>query len=137
MKLKIENFCSIKKSTVIEPKPLTIFCGKNNTGKTYSLYMLNALMDSRLQTSFEISKQYAKKLFEDRVLKVPAACLAGADALELAQKNMALSLQKMLPRFFAAENDFAENSLISLEIEAKTNFDFTLQRRGNDNKTWF
>ena len=42
MKIAIENFGAIKKRIEIEPRPLTIFCGSNNTGKTYVLYVLNA-----------------------------------------------------------------------------------------------
>ena len=61
MKLTIEGFGPSKKPVVIEPKALTIFCGVNNTGKTYALYVLNALMDSRLVAGFDIAKSHGKR----------------------------------------------------------------------------
>lgn len=116
MKLILENFCSIKKRTEIKPKPLTIFCGKNNTGKTYCLYMLNALMDSRLHANFELTKQHAKALLDTKEVQLPYESIFGAAGIDSAENEIALSLKKSLPQFFAAESDFADQAKIQVKL---------------------
>lgn len=83
MKLVLNDFGALKHTTTIEPRPLTIFCGANNTGKTYALYLLYALMDGRLGQG-----------------------LSGEQ------------LKKAIPQFFAAEPDFASESVIDVQWPA-------------------
>ncbi|NQE50574.1 AAA family ATPase [Herbaspirillum rubrisubalbicans] len=51
-KFKIENLGHIKRGE-FEVKPLTLFCGKNNTGKTWAMYALYGCLD-RLPTGMSI-----------------------------------------------------------------------------------
>jgi hypothetical protein len=131
MKIAIENFGAIKKRIEIEPKPLTIFCGGNNTGKTYGLYVLNALMDSRFVASFDWAKHNAKLLLEQGRLLIDRESWLGEDALKLAQKNISQGLKASLARFFVADSGLTDDAIFEVslslsEIEASVvNFELS------------
>lgn len=131
MKISIENFGAIKKRIEIEPKPLTIFCGSNNTGKTYGLYVLNALMDSRFVASFDWAKHNAKVLLEEGRLLFDRESWLGEDALKLAQKNISQGLKASLARFFVADSGLTDDAIFEVslslsEIEASVvNFELS------------
>lgn len=137
MKIAIENFGAIKKRIEIEPKPLTIFCGSNNTGKTYGLYVLHALMDSRFVASFDWTRQHAKPLLEQRRLLVERTSLLGQDAIKHAQNNIAHGLKSTLARFFVADNSLTDEAVFDVtlstnEIEAHlVNFEFSYGERAS------
>jgi len=139
MKICIENFGAIKKRVEIEPKPLTIFCGTNNTGKTYALYVLNALMDSRFVATFEWAKQHAKTLMDERRVMLPLSELLSPQAIRDAEASIAGSLKQTLSQFFVADavlTDEAkfEVSLNLAEIEEPlASFDFTLGEKSDRN----
>lgn len=116
MKIAIENFGAIKKRIEIEPKPLTIFCGSNNTGKTYGLYVLNALMDSRFVASFDWAHQHAKGLLEQRHLMVDRSSLLGSDAIRHAQNNIARDLKESMPRFFVTDSDLINDAALEISL---------------------
>jgi AAA domain, putative AbiEii toxin, Type IV TA system/AAA ATPase domain len=118
MKLTIENFGPIKKPIVIEPKALTVFCGANNTGKTYALYVLNALMDSRLVANFDLAKVHAKTLFQEKHFTIERSELLGPVAIRHAEKNIAHSLKNVLPQFFVADGSITESAKLSLQLDA-------------------
>lgn len=116
MKIAIENFGAIKKRIEIEPGPLTIFCGSNNTGKTYVLYVLNALMDSRLVASFDWARQHAKVLLEQRRLMVDRSSLLGSDTIKHAQNNIAQALKASLARFFVASGVLTDEAVFEVAL---------------------
>jgi len=137
MKIAIENFGAIKKRVEIEPKPLTIFCGSNNTGKTYALYVLNALIDSRFVPSFDWTRQHAKALLEQRRMMIEGSSWFGAEAIKNAQNNIAQGLKLSLPKFFMADSELTDNAVFEIslslpEIEAHlVNFEFSSGERSN------
>ena len=118
MKLSIEGFGPIKKPVVIEPKALTILCGANNTGKTYVLYVLNALMDSRFVAHFDFAKSHAKTLFQEKHFTAKTDSLLGTGALKNAEKTIAIGLKAMLQRFFVAENTLTESATFGIELDS-------------------
>lgn len=131
MKIAIENFGAIKRRIEIEPKPLTIFCGSNNTGKTYGLYVLNALMDSRFVASFDWARQHAKGLLEQRQLVVHRSSLLGPEPIKHAQNNIARDLKAGLPQFFVADKELTADarfdislSLSEIESHLESNISF-------------
>ena len=137
MKIAIENFGAIKKRIEIEPRALTIFCGSNNTGKTYGLYVLNALMDSRFVASFDWARQHAKGFLETRRLLVDRSSLLGPEAIRHAQHSVARDLKDGLPRFFVADGDLTAEAVIDItlslpEIEAHlASFEFSYGERSS------
>lgn len=48
MRLQIENLGPIKTAKIDLSQPITLFCGENNTGKTYVSYLIYALMDRNM-----------------------------------------------------------------------------------------
>jgi predicted ATPase len=135
MKIAIENFGAIKKRVEIEPKPLTIFLGSNNTGKTYCLYILNALMDSRFVVSFDWARQHAKSLLDHGRMMIESSTLLNSESISQAEANIAGSLRSSLSRFFVAESSLTDEAIfeVSLSIdEVKTQmrkFDFATGER--------
>lgn len=118
MKLIIENFGAIKNPIEITPSELTIFCGTNNTGKTYALYVLNALMDSRLKVAFHKTEEYVNTLLEKGKLEIPLAEFLSNDTLNQAQKDISKSLKESLPRFFATNSELVETARIEVILDA-------------------
>lgn len=118
MKLIIENFGAIKNPIEITPSELTIFCGTNNTGKTYALYVLNALMDSRLKVAFHKTEEYVNTLLEKGKLEIPLAEFLSNDTLNQAQQDISKSLKESLPRFFATNSELVETARIEVILDA-------------------
>lgn len=118
MKLIIENFGAIKNPIEITPSELTIFCGTNNTGKTYALYVLNALMDSRLKVAFHKTEEYVNTLLEKGKLEISLAEFLSNDTLNQAQKDISKSLKESLPRFFATNSELVEAARIEVILDA-------------------
>lgn len=117
MKLSIEGFGPIKKTVVIEPKALTLLCGANNTGKTYALYVLNALMDSRFVAHFAFAKDNAKVLFQEKHFSVATDTLLGTSAIRHAERTIAHGLKSTLQRFFVAESTLTDSATFSIELD--------------------
>ncbi|MDD3488376.1 MAG: hypothetical protein EOM47_00970 [Bacteroidia bacterium] len=51
MKIQVENLGAIKNAKINLDKPLTLFCGQNNTGKTYLAYIIYALTKVKVSKS--------------------------------------------------------------------------------------
>lgn len=138
MKLHIEGFGPIKKPVVLEPKALTVLCGANNTGKTYALYVLNALMDSRFVAHFEFAKTHAKVLLQEKHLSVSVEVLLGGNGLRHAEKAIADGLKSTLQRFFVAESTLTESAIFKVELdegEVASTSELTLKNRWSGEAT--
>ncbi|NUG13418.1 AAA family ATPase, partial [Acinetobacter seifertii] len=57
MKLQLKNLGALQ-NVVLEPKPLTIICGKNNSGKTYAMYSLWSLVELSFNVEFSQTEQF-------------------------------------------------------------------------------
>lgn len=67
MKIKVSNLGAIRTADIDLSKKMTIFCGPNNTGKTYLSYVIYALMAASKQSSYftkSISQENVEKLLE-------------------------------------------------------------------------
>lgn len=117
MKIAIENFGAIKQRIEIEPKPLTIFCGSNNTGKTYALYVLNALMDSRFIPNFDISKNIWQELNDKGHCALLEQDWLSLKARQAAEKNIADELKKSLIQYFVADESMLESTLFGVTLD--------------------
>ncbi len=116
MKIIIENFGPIKKRTVIEPKLLTIFMGANNTGKTYALYLLNALLDSRVTSHFSIAKSIALDLAKEGKHAFQVKKLCDTQSLAAAGEAISKAVLQVLPQFFVAEPDFCNETKLAVQL---------------------
>ena len=64
MKIDFENLGGIDKGSV-ELNNFTIFCGKNNSGKTYVMYAIYGLLNNQLNFSFDFVKPIVDKLKQE------------------------------------------------------------------------
>ena len=129
MKIAIENFGAIKKRIVIDSKPLTIFCGENNTGKTYALYVLNALMDNRFIADFSWSKKHLNELINNKILKFLLNEWIGVEAIKTAEKDISHRLKETLKRFFVAEEILTEDARFEVTLDKIDSNNITIPSR--------
>ena len=64
MKIDFEYLGGIEKGS-IQLNDFTLFCGKNNSGKTYVMYSLYGLLDNRFKISFDFVKPIVKTLKQE------------------------------------------------------------------------
>lgn len=119
MKISIENFGAIKNRIEIEPKPLTIFCGSNNTGKTYGLYVLNALLDSRFTANFDGVKNIAAHLSDTGCYEFYESEWLSDKALRAAEKNISDALKDYLSSYFVADASITEFASFIVNLDSE------------------
>lgn len=65
MNIKIQNLGAIKEACLDLNKKLTVFCGPNNTGKTYVSYIIYALTNGRFSEPQFMSDEQIKNFIND------------------------------------------------------------------------
>ena len=110
--------------------------GENNTGKTYALYLLNALLDSRLPAHHNLVKDVAANLLRDRRLTLPLDSLVREDALKHAGSDFGRALKNALPRFFASDEDFGAQASLEVELNAADILEAALAAPQPPNQLW-
>lgn len=70
MKLKIQNLGVIRSASIDLNKKLTVFCGPNNTGKTYLSYVIYAITKNKLNVGLELSEEDLQKILKNREVAV-------------------------------------------------------------------
>ena len=68
MKINIKGLGAIKEATIDLNKSLTVFCGHNNTGKTYVSYIIYALTAGRNFEPIFLPDEHLNALLEKRSL---------------------------------------------------------------------
>lgn len=96
MKIEIRNLGAIK-HIVLEPKPLTIITGKNNSGKTYAMYTLWALASLGDRIVFAAVEDLAKNLKNNGVIEFNLKNFLKENWL-----NLITSINKAIPNLVAA-----------------------------------
>ena len=96
---------------------ITIICGKNNTGKTYTAYALYGFLQSwRSLTDFQITNDQVRKLLTEGSTKIELS-----PYLELANQMLPMLCEryhKQLDKIFAAEEGTFQNSEFHIETSA-------------------
>ena len=136
MKLVINDLGPIKKPVILDPRQLTILMGANNTGKTYTLYLLNALLDSRLPAPHSLAKDISARLFKERQSTVLLEPLVSEAALKQAGSEFGRALKNALPRFFAADEEFGANASIEVELSATDVLESACSPEAQRNDLW-
>lgn len=70
MKLKVQNLGVIRNASIDLDKKLTVFCGPNNTGKTYMSYVIYALTKNKLSVRGEIGDENTQRLLKNQSICV-------------------------------------------------------------------
>lgn len=117
MKIEIRNLGVIK-HIELEPKPLTIITGKNNSGKTYAMYTLWALASLGSRISFSNLDEYA------RILKTKGSVVFNLkDFLRENWEELLNKINKSIPRLVASTFDVDAKFFKDANIKIITNFD--------------
>lgn len=117
MRIIFENLGLIEKGE-IELNKLNIFCGKNNTGKTYINYLIYTILTTI--NNFKNSKDFIKELPEDKYeIEVN---LEKVLFEENYLKELLLSIEEKiiesLPIVFSVSKDFFNDFKIKIDCEA-------------------
>ena len=128
MKFQFEKLGALEKKTEIELGDLTIFCGANNTGKTYTSRAIYGFLKTwENHIDFKIAEGKIQSLLENGVLKIDLRALEKTLPKvldELSQKYTAF-----LPTFFrASENFFSQTKFQALLSDYQPNYQTALQR---------
>jgi len=126
MKLTLHHFGPIKQAE-ITLAPLTLFCGANNTGKTYAMYAFYGLLSGRLGPN-EQPDEIDTWLDHSASEGVYAVDLIAwfnrhGDAL---LRRIDRRLAAGLPSFFSAEPQLFEQSKLTVSIDAQARNDALL-----------
>lgn len=114
LNVKLENLGNIKKAE-IQLNKLTIFSGKNNSGKTYVNYILYALLDKRFSFKSNIYNNYIKEAKEDGISYINLEDFLNLYFDKL-KSDLEENFKNNLDRFFSAkENTFEAFQLTILE----------------------
>lgn len=116
MKINIKNVGSINDFQYELRNGITLFCGPNNTGKTYAAYTIYSILKGFGKTSAEwISQHDFKNLIAKGVLTI--------NPLKLSAKfsnDINSLLKKNLDADFDAPNSFFARSSLKIELTKKT-----------------
>lgn len=128
MKLNIKNLGIIQEVN-LSPKPLTIICGKNNSGKTYAMYSLWAIVELGFNTQFSQLEKYAQELKKQGEIDINLPSFFQENLYDMVE-TINHTIPSLLPRAFNVSSDFFENS----EVRIQTNLnDFLYHLEHNFN----
>jgi len=104
MKLNLRNIGALKE-VVLEPKPLTIICGKNNTGKTYAMYSLWSLVELGFNVEFKQIELVSKEIEYKGSVDINLIDFFNTHLNDMVGDINSI-LVNTLPRTFNTERDF-------------------------------
>lgn len=116
MKITLRDVGALTGPVTLEPKKLTVLSGGNNTGKTYAMYVLWALQQRWMRSTFSFAEPIAEKLRDEGTVQLHLRefCKTHWTALE---KGIGEGLKKGLPELFSAPPKSFENAQISVSID--------------------
>ncbi|MEY3881324.1 MAG: hypothetical protein RIQ94_2120 [Pseudomonadota bacterium] len=116
MKIEFENLGGIDKGS-IELNDFTLFCGKNNSGKTYAMYSLYGLLEKEFDIRFNFVKEVVANLKKNGTYRLEVSTI-----LNLHQKEMIKHIEghfkNYLPRLFGVTDDDFANTEIHLDFNS-------------------
>ncbi|MDB9537865.1 AAA family ATPase [Dolichospermum planctonicum CS-1226] len=110
-KVSFNNLGVIKQGN-LELNDFTLLCGANNTGKTYVMYSLYALLDQRFEVNFNFVENLVKQLSQETVCQYNIQNLIGGNLEEITQ-----GINKHLPNLFGIESDEFRQTQIKLKLD--------------------
>jgi predicted ATPase len=121
LNIKIKNLGSIKEAD-IKLNKLTIFCGENNSGKTYLNYILYGILNKRFTLKSDIFLDIVKNSKEYGSIRLDTNKFINDNFKEL-KKSFEENFEKSLDRFFSSSQgsfkDFRLNINQDLEYTQK------------------
>lgn len=136
MRVKVENLGNIR-SGEIEVKPLTIFIGPNNTGKTYSAYCLYGILDDgwlpfyAVHTDLNIFDKFIDKLIERGYIEIDLENVIKEHSELLLNDLCEVFVEKVIYKFMQiSKKDVFENTKIEIRLTDE-DLNFMLKRLAN------
>ncbi|WP_353571904.1 AAA family ATPase, partial [Candidatus Albibeggiatoa sp. nov. BB20] len=126
MKVIIKNLFPVEQGE-IDLKDLTVFCGPNNMGKTYVMYMLYSLLDKDFEVQFEELIPYTEALIQKGTCEIDIQNLLDDNTINSMVKQIEKAFVKRLPIVFNVEESDFEKTEIKLEFE-QILFEASLQK---------
>lgn len=113
MQFRIENLGPIRSADIDLNKKLTIFCGYNNTGKTYLSYLIYAIISYKLNSKLGISKEEMQTLLSGKAITVE---IDPVDLWEY-KKSMAKNIVSECDSIFGISEDAVSSIFGDLNID--------------------
>lgn len=111
------NHLGVLEHAELEVKPLTIFCGPNNSGKTYLMYALYGLLDKDFNVHFSFVNDLIKQAKEKGVYHFSVEELL-KDKIDSIISTIEKAFVDQLPNLFStAKNTFAKTSVTLSDID--------------------
>lgn len=117
MKINIKELGAIKEATIDLDKPLSIFCGQNNTGKTYLAYIIYAI--SRIKISKNPLKINIPQLIEKGEITIE---INNKDFYEYRNKIL-VDIKLNLNAIYGISDELVERMFSGLEIKFLSDYD--------------
>ncbi len=115
LKISLENLGVLKKAE-FSLGDLTIFCGKNNTGKTYATYALfGFLLGWKSFLEVDISNQTIEELFKNGITRIDVTSYVRRAGTIL--KRGCQEYTQQLPRIFASKADRFKEASFQVNIK--------------------
>jgi hypothetical protein len=118
MKLTLKNVGCLSEA-VIEPRDLTVFCGANNTGKTYAMYVLWSLITKQFNAIFPFLENSLQELKEKKSINLSLTDLLNAD-INFFEQKLDEEITEGLPKLFSASKSMFSNSRVEIKINQKS-----------------
>lgn len=129
MKIDFEHLGPIEQGS-IELNDFTLFCGKNNSGKTYAMYSIYGLLDEKLSINFDFVKSIVEQLTQDGQYPLNIADVVSQHQ-EAMVKHIEESLKASLPSLFGIKED------VLLETKIRLHFSDNEIKERIKNKSYF
>ncbi|MCX7093595.1 MAG: AAA family ATPase [Methylobacter sp.] len=114
MKIDFENLGGIDEGSV-ELNDFTLFCGKNNSGKTYVMYSLYGLLDNQLNFSFDFVNPIIDKLKQEGSYILDIAEIISEHQGEMV-RHIEVLFKDYLPNLFGVTASEFSNTKIKLDF---------------------
>lgn len=117
MKIDFENLGGIDEGSV-ELNDFTLFCGKNNSGKTYVMYSLYGLLEKEFDIRFNFVKEVVANLKKNGTYHLEVSSIIDQYKNEMI-KHIEEHFKEYLPRLFGVTDNEFSNTKIRLDFNGE------------------
>ncbi len=114
LKIGFENLGYLTEGEV-EINNLTLFCGENNTGKTYALYSIYGLLDKEFEFELDIVKEHIKNVKNSGIYEIDLKECINKNFFKILKK-IENSFKEQLHLFFSIEDEMFKNTKIQISL---------------------
>lgn len=116
MKIKFKNLGPIEKGE-IDLQDLNIFCGQNNTGKTYINYLLYTILNVIKDFFIPLKTNFSKEItLSKNGIKLDFTQIINEETITSILESIEKKIVEKLPEVFLVDKEFFSNFQIKIEI---------------------